>query len=158
MNLERILANKELERRGFGDKPELKLHMAKFYLDRGASEETAIYTANKLTQKYFDKLENEGWEVLDTPVCRKVRQIEESSVKTSQLYIPNSTGVWHQLMLATENTIPDTHPWSREGQDMYVIWIKAQRKAEIGVMDIDDDTLKDMVEREDPTLEGIVIH
>lgn len=158
MTLDRILANRELERRGLSDKPEIKLHMAKYYLDVDVEESVVSRKAYDMTRKYFDKLENEGWEILDTPVCRQVRQIDESDVKTSQLYIPGSKAVWHQMMLATENTIPDTHPWSKEGQDMYVIWIKAQRKAEVGVMEVDDDTLKGMLDREDPTLEGLVIH
>ena len=158
LNLERILANRELDRRGFSDRVEVKLHMAKFYLDHNTNEQAVSKMVHKMTQKFFDQLEMEGWEVKDLPVCRKVRQIDESDTKNSQLYIPGSEAVWHQVMLATENTIPKEHPWSREGQDLYAIWIKARRKGEVGVMEIDDETLEGMIDRDDSTLKGIVIH
>ncbi len=158
MALDRITALRELERRGLTERAEVQLLKAKYYLDHNTDERTVLATAHKMTRKYIEKLEGEGWGLLDLPVCRKVKQIDEQQVTTSHLYLPTTEPVWHQKMLATENTIPKDHPWSRPGKDLYMIWVKVQRKAQTVTMEMDDDFLQDMVDKDDQTLKGIVIH
>lgn len=158
MALDRINALRELERRGLTEKAEVQLFKAKYYLDYNTSEDVVLKTAHKMTRKYVEKLEGEGWELLDLPVCRKVKQIDERQVTSSHLYLPTTEPVWHQKMLATENTIPKAHPWSRPGQDLYIIWVKVQRLSQTVVMEMDDDLLQGMVDKNDPALKGIVIH
>ncbi len=158
MALDRINALRELERRGLTEKVEVQLFKAKYYLDHDTNESTVLATAHKMTRKYTEKLQGEGWELLDLPVCRKVKQIDERQVTSSHLYLPTTEPVWHQEMLATENTIPKDHPWSRPGQDLYVICVKAQRQGQTMVMEMDDDFLQDMVDKDDPALKKIVIH
>ena len=156
--LESITAKRELERRGLTEQVETRILKAKFYLPTDADERKISGEVQKNTRKYLKKLQMSGWEVNDLPVCRKVRLIDEKQINSSHLYIPNSVGVWHEAMLAAENTIPEDHPFVRPGQDLYIIWVKAQRLAQAGVMEIDDEVLEGMVDRDDDTLDGIVIH
>lgn len=158
MGLDRITAIRELGRRGLTERAEVQLLKALYYLDYDVKEELVTATAHKMTRKYVEKIEGEGWELLDIPVCRKVKQIDESQVTSSHLYLPTTHPVWHQGMLATENTIPKGHPWSKEGKDLYVIWVKAQRQSETLDMEMDDDILQGMVDRNDSVLDGMVIH
>lgn len=158
MALDRINALRELGRRGLTERAEVKLLKAIYHLDYNTSDQSVQKKAYDMTRKYVEQLEREGWELLDLPVCRKVKQIDERQVTTSHLYLPTTEPVWHQGMLATENTIPSGHPWSRPGQDLYIIWVKVQRQAQAGVMEIDDDVLEKMIDKDDPTLKGIVIH
>ena len=153
---EALIAQKELERRNLPD-GEVRLLNAKFYLQPGLTEEQVQEAVLKNTRKYMEVLVRDRWTVLDTPVVRKVRVVEEAGISNSNLYLPSAQGVWHPDMLHEDNTIPVGHDYLREGMDLYMIWVIAEHEAESGVMEIDDDVLQEMIDT-DSVPEGLVIH
>jgi hypothetical protein len=153
-----LIAQKEIERRGLTGKAETSLRNAKFYLPPGVDQNTLDGEVLRNTRKYVEVLQRDGWTLLDTPVVRKLNVVDEKGISDSNLFLPSAVGVWNPDDLHEKNTIPHGHDYLREGLDLYMIWVLVEREAEVGVMEIEDDVLQEMIDTDSPTLKGLVIH
>ena len=153
-----LIALRELEKRGLTGQAETSLRNAKFYLPPDIDQDTLDGEVLKNVRKYGELLEREGWTMLDIPVVRRVTVVDEAGISDSNLFLPSAVGVWSPDDLAEKNTIPFGHDYLRPDRDLYMIWVLCEREAEIGVLEIDDDVLQEMVDSESSTLDGLVIH
>jgi len=152
------LALRELERRGLTGQAETSLRNAKFYLSPDIDENALEREVLANTRKYVEVLEKDGWTLLDIPVVRKVKVVDEKGISDSNLFLPSATGVWSPDDLAEKNTIPIGHDYLRPDRDLYMIWVLCEREAEVGVMEVEDSVLQEMIDSESSTLDGLVIH
>jgi hypothetical protein len=153
-----LIALREIERRGLTGQAETSLRNAKFYLYPDIVESALDEAVLKNTRKYVEVLTHDGWTLLDTPVVRKLRVVDEAGISDSNLFLPSAVGVWNPDDLHEKNTIPFGHDYLREDRDLYMIWVICEREAEVGTLEIDDGVLQEMVDSESTTLDGLVIH
>jgi|TARA_R110000787_G_scaffold199368_2_gene310458 hypothetical protein len=153
-----LIALREIERRGLTGQAETSLRNAKFYLYPDIVESALDEAVLKNTRKYVEVLTHDGWTLLDTPVVRKLRVVDEAGISDSNLFLPSARGVWNPDDLHEKNTIPFGHDYLREDRDLYMIWVICEREAEVGTLEIDDGVLQEMVDSESTTLDGLVIH